>query len=261
MLRVKSISKTFSPGSHRELRLLEDVSFQIQQGEFAILLGSNGTGKSTLLRVIAGELSPDSGRTWVNGVELTQLKAYRRAAYLSYIRQSRESNLASHLTVAENAMLAMTSGGSVFAFLRKATFEKRIGLLLQATKQGLDTRINEQVWSLSGGEHQIITLLLAAEIARAGREPGSVLLLDEHVAHLDPSSSRVVMDLTSELVKKYGLTVLMVTHNIQIASQYGDRVFVLRDGRIAFDKTYSSGEPRDPKAMLDLISSNPGNAL
>lgn len=254
MLRVESISKTFASGSPSELRVLENVSFEIKQGEFAILLGSNGTGKSTLLRVIAGELPPDSGRTWVDGVELTQLKAYRRSAYLSYIRQSREDNLASRLTVAENAMLAMTSGRSVLAFLRKRIFEKRIGSLLQATKQGLETRMNAQVWSLSGGEHQIITLLLAAEIAHAGGARGSVLLLDEHVAHLDPSSSRVVMDLTSELVKKHGLTVLMVTHNIQIASQHGDRVLALKNRGIIFDKTYSAAEQRDPREMLDLIS-------
>ncbi|MGD1091465.1 MAG: ATP-binding cassette domain-containing protein [Bryobacteraceae bacterium] len=254
MLRVEGISKVFWRGTARELNVLDGVGFTILPGQFAILLGSNGAGKSTLLSIIAGELRPDMGRTWVGDVQLTGLKAYRRSRYLSYIRQSRESNLASHLTVVENAMLAMTTGKPLLAYLGKRRFENRIKQLLRAAKQGLETRMLEQVWSLSGGEHQMITLLLAAEMIRSSRVPGGVLLLDEHVAHLDPAASKVVMELTSALVKEHGLTVLMVTHNIQIAVHYGNRVLALKNRQIIFDRTYQVEEPRDPAAMLDLVS-------
>src|SRR5213078_4053243 len=105
---------------------------------------------------------------------------------------------------------------------------------------------------LSGGEHQLTTILVAAEMISQSPSSGNLLLLDEHVAHLDPASSRITIELTSELAKKYSLTTLMVTHNVQIASLYGNRVLVLKDGSITFDRRYDPEDVRDPQELLTL---------
>jgi putative ABC transport system ATP-binding protein len=170
------------------------------------------------------------------------------------VHQARENNLASHLTVAEVFMLAMTGGKSYLKILRRSNWERKIKTVLGSLKQGLENRIDEQVWSLSGGEHQLTTILVAAEMISQNPNSGNLLLLDEHVAHLDPASSRTTMALTSELAKKYCLTTLMVTHNIQVASAYGNRVLVLRDGLISFDQKYEPNAVRDPQDLLMLIS-------
>jgi putative ABC transport system ATP-binding protein len=254
MLRLESISKTFAAGTPRELRVLSNVNVEIKQGEFAVLLGNNGSGKTTLINIIAGNVKPDAGRIVLHNVELTPLVAYERAKHLFHVHQSREKNLASHLTVAEVFMLAMSGAKSYLHILRRRNWENKIKTVLRSLKQGLENRIDEQVWSLSGGEHQLTTILVAAEMISRSPSSGNLLLLDEHVAHLDPNSSKITMELTSELAKKYELTTLMVTHNVQIASLYGNRVLVLKEGCITFDRKYESDDVRDPQELLTLIS-------
>jgi putative ABC transport system ATP-binding protein len=254
MLKLDSISKTFAPGTSRQLKVLENLSIEVEQSDFVIILGSNGAGKSTLLRIIAGDLTPDEGKVILNGVEISKLSMHERAKYLYRINQSREKNLASVLTVAEVFLLALSNETPFFQVLRKKKEERQIKELLGSLKQGLENRINDQIWSLSGGEHQLVTVLVAAEVIRRNRQESSLLLLDEHVAHLDPKSSETVMTLTSKLVQKLGLTTLMVTHNMQIALQYGNRVLILRDNRIAFDRRYQAGEMRNAQELLKILS-------
>jgi putative tryptophan/tyrosine transport system ATP-binding protein len=253
MLRLESISKTFAEGTHRELKVLSNVNVEIRQADFAVLLGNNGSGKTTLINIIAGNVKPDAGRIVLHNVDLTHLMAYERAKHLFHVHQSREKNLASHLTVAEVFMLAMTGGKSYLHILKRRRWNSKIKTVLRSLKQGLENRIDEQVWSLSGGEHQLTTILVAAEMISGSSSSGNLLLLDEHVAHLDPISSKITMDLTSELAKKYSLTTLMVTHNVQIATLYGNRVLVLKEGRLTFDRRYETNDVRDPQELLALI--------
>jgi len=254
MLRLESISKTFSPGTNREQRVLKGLSLEIEKGEFATLLGSNGSGKSTLLRIVTGELEPDAGEVTLDGIRLTGLPAYKRAKYLFRISQSREQNLASILTVKEAFTLAMSGAAPLLKILSTSKTEREIKAALATVKTGLEDRMDDQIWSLSGGEHQLVTVLVAAEMIRSNRSPSNVLLLDEHVAHLDPNSSKMVMTLTCELVERYALTALMVTHDIQIASQYGSRVLVLRDGLLTFDSKAAPKRPRKAEDLLHLLS-------
>ncbi|MCG3146260.1 MAG: ABC transporter ATP-binding protein YtrE [Gammaproteobacteria bacterium] len=254
MFRLESISKTFSPGTPRQLTVLDNVNLEIEKGEFVILLGSNGAGKSTLLRIISGDIKPDSGRVLLNGVELTGLSPHERADYIYLINQLREKNLVSILTVLEAFALAMSRNKSFIHLINRRDWEKHVKTLLASLKQGLENHVNDQIWSLSGGEHQIITILIAAEMIRNSDRADSILLLDEHLAHLDPNSSKTVMALTSELVKQYALTTLMVTHHIQVASQYGDRVLVLKDGAIKYDVKNKNGEGKPLQHLSDIIS-------
>ena len=254
MIKLKNISKTFSKGTAKELRILDKINFEISKGEFAILLGNNGSGKSTLLKTISGDLNADSGELLLDGNDITSLPAYKRSKYLFYVQQTRDSNLVPNLSVLDLFMLAKTQNSPLYKILSKKSWSDNIVSLLSSFKNGLENRIGEQVWSLSGGEHQMITLLIAAEVIKNNPKTSNLLLLDEHIAHLDPNASKIVMEFTTELIKEYGLTTLMVTHNITIAQRYGNRILAINNNSIVYDHKYESNETRDINKLLELIS-------
>lgn len=254
MLKLKNISKTFSKGTARELRVLDQINFEISKGEFAILLGNNGSGKSTLLKTISGELNADSGELFLNGNNVTFLPAYKRSKYLFYVQQSRDSNLVPNLSVIDLFMLAKNQNSPLYKILRKKNWYENIVSHLSSFKNGLENRIGEQIWSLSGGEHQMITLLIAAEVIKNNPKTSNLLLLDEHIAHLDPNAAKTVMEFTTQLIKEYGLTTLMVTHNITIAQRYGNRILAINNNNIVYDHKYDFNETRDINQLLELIS-------
>jgi len=253
MLKLINISKTFSSGTNSELKVLDDLNLEITQGENTVILGSNGSGKSTLFRIIAGNIMPDTGSVFLNNSEITKLPAYRRADRIYYIHQSREKNLVSNLTLLEIFMLGMSRGNSDFKTLKRKAWQEKIVELLKTYGIGLEKRTNEQVNKLSGGEHQIASLVLATEMIKGQTGQESLLLLDEHVAHLDPKSAEKVLELTSKLVKKNSITTLMVTHNISIAANYGDRILILKNRKIEFDKYYNEDVKKDRYELLQLM--------
>jgi putative ABC transport system ATP-binding protein len=253
MLRLKGITKKFSLGMTKQLSVLDGISLEIAAGDFTILLGSNGAGKSTLLKIIAGDLLPDSGEVMLDNESITALPSYKRSLHIGYIRQNSQANLPSRFTVLESFMLALTRSASPFTFLLRRKWEREIVSLLANFRTGLADHLNEQIVSLSGGEHQLISMLIASEAIKGSGSKSRVLLLDEHVAHLDPASAKIVMELTARLVQQYGFATLMVTHNIQIAAQYGDRILVLKDCKIAFDGKCSEGRRHSAADLLEIV--------
>lgn len=254
MLTLKGISKSFAHGTPREQEVLEDLSLELESGAFAVLLGRNGSGKSTLLRIISGELLADSGSIEVDRADVTSLRAYRRANLVAYVRQAREQNLPENLTVAETLALALSRHASPLSFVRFSHWRNYCLEILKKVAPGLERQVDNQVWSLSGGEHQIVTLLVAAELVRSSTNKGGVLLLDEHVSHLDPETSRNVLQVTNDLSREYRLTTLMVTHSPQIAAEYGDRVLVLKDKKIFYEQRWKEGERRDAEDLRKLLA-------
>jgi putative ABC transport system ATP-binding protein len=254
MLTLSNISKTFYKGEANELCVLNDISFEIHGGDFAILLGNNGSGKSTLLKVISGDIIPDKGEIFMDGYNITKFPAYKRSKNISYVQQYRDFNLVPNLTVKELFSLVQSQKKSILSNITQKKYIDRINYLLTSFNRGLHNRLEEQVASLSGGEHQMITLLIAAEIIKHNNNKNSLLLLDEHIAHLDPNSARVVMDFTSSLITEYGLTTLMVTHDISIAQRFGDRILVINKNNIAFDKRYGYCENKDLDMILEILS-------
>jgi putative ABC transport system ATP-binding protein len=248
MLRLAHISKTFHLGTQVAAHVLEDVTLDVLDGESVVILGANGSGKSTLLRIVAGELSPDGGRITVDGRDVTDMPPYKRSAYLSFVRQGRDENLASHLTVRETLALVVTKHSVWFRPLLTSDVRDRVARVLEGPAERLQKRLDDRVRTLSGGEHQLLTIVVAAESIVRGRHLSRVLLLDEPVAHLDPGAAHEVMDLTVDLIRKHCLTAIIVTHDLELTRKYGERVIVLKDHR-----AFSVGEmPNDPLKIADL---------
>lgn len=253
MIRLREISKCFNHGTPRELQILDKVDIELANGELTVLLGGNGSGKTTLLRMITGDIQPDRGSIFFDDTDVTGWPAFRRASLVAHVQQGRERNLASNLTVAETFALAMSRQGKFAGFLRESRVRAQICATLENAMPGLEQRIDDQISSLSGGEHQIITILIAAEMVKDGSQAEGAILLDEHVAHLDPEMSEVVLQLSETLCRQYHLTTLMVTHDIGVASRFGDRILILKDRQICFDHKYDKGSIRNPVELLKMV--------
>ncbi|COT59608.1 ABC transporter ATP-binding protein [Streptococcus pneumoniae] len=206
IVELKNATKIVKNGFDEEKIILNDVSLEIFERDFITILGGNGAGKSTLFNTIAGTLSLTSGTIRILGEDLTKFSPEKRAKYLSRVFQDPKMGTAPRMTVAENLLIAKFRG------------EKR-GLL----------PMNTPIEFLSGGQRQALSLLMATL-----KRP-ELLLLDEHTAALDPKTSVALMELTDEFVKKDQLTALMITHHMEDALKYGNRLIVMKEGRIIQD--------------------------
>ena len=229
-LRLEAVSHLFHPGTNNEVRALDRVSLDLTRGSSTVVLGTNGSGKSSLLGAIAGSLAVRTGRVHLDGRDVTGWSEQRRARLIGRVFQNPFTGTASDLTVAENLMLAARRGGRrglnrALARDRRYDIRDRVARLGMGLEQRLDTPIG----LLSGGQRQALTVLMAT-IVRP-----SLLLLDEHTAALDPRSAELVTELTREVIADGGLTTLMVTHSMAQAVQLGERVLVMHHGRLVHD--------------------------
>lgn len=235
ILELDRVNKTFYPGSVNEVRALRDIHLQVKKGDFITLVGGNGAGKSTLLNAISGYFLPDAGTIRVNDEDITFLREDKRAPYISRVFQDPKMGTAPRMTVQENLSLAYRRGER--RGLRFGTAKEEKELFFEQLKSlglGLEKRMNAQIGLLSGGQRQSIALLMATL-----KRP-DILLLDEHTAALDPKTAQLVLELTAQKVKEMGLTSIMITHNLQDAIHYGNRMLVLHHGQII--KDYSEAE-------------------
>jgi putative tryptophan/tyrosine transport system ATP-binding protein len=230
MLKIKELRKTFNAGTPDEKRAIADLDLHLAPGDFVTVIGSNGAGKSTLLNLISGSYPTDAGEIHIDGERVTHLGEHKRAAYLGRIFQDPIMGTAASMTIEENLAMAELRGKprglrwGVTAARRSAYRERltKMGL-------GLETRLKHPVSLLSGGQRQSLTLLMATLTLP------KLLLLDEHTAALDPKTARTVMALTEQVISENTLTALMVTHNMQQAIRYGNRMIMLHEGGIQFD--------------------------
>ncbi|WP_405103665.1 ABC transporter ATP-binding protein [Oceanobacillus sp. FSL H7-0719] len=230
MLQLRDISITFNEGTPDEKRALQSINLSLEKGDFVTIIGSNGAGKSTLMNVISGNLIPDVGEVAINTQSVTHLPEYKRAAYIGRVFQDPMAGTAPSMTIEEN--LAMAYARDKKRKLRPGVTAKRKALFkeyLQTLNLGLENRLTAKVGLLSGGERQALSLLMATFT-----EP-NILLLDEHTAALDPSRAELITQLTYDIVEKFELTTLMVTHNMQQALDLGNRLFMMDKGQVIFD--------------------------
>jgi len=230
MLEVRTVSKTFNPGTPNELRALQSVSVKVEDGSFIVIIGTNGSGKSTLLNAVAGSFRIDFGIISVAGEEITSWPEHRRAKLIGRVFQNPFSGTAAHMSIAENLALAAFRGkprqlGWSLGRNLLGTLRDRVSEL----NMGLEDRLKNPIGSLSGGQRQALTLLMATWLRP------EVLLLDEHTAALDPKSADQVIALTDTIIKRDKLTTLMVTHSMQQAANLGDRLLMMHRGRIIQD--------------------------
>jgi len=230
MLKVQQIHKTFNPGTVNEVRALQGVDFQIEEGSFVCVLGTNGSGKSTTLNAVAGTFHVDTGSILLDGIDITSMNEHQRAKYIGRVFQNPFSGTAPNMSIEENLMLAMKRGrfrGLGWGLPRKLVNEFKD--LVRPLNMGLEDRLENPIGKLSGGQRQALTLLMATSV-----KP-KLLLLDEHTAALDPKTAAKVIDLTQEVVSRDRLTTLMVTHSMQQAINLGDRIIMMHKGRVAYD--------------------------
>jgi len=245
MLELKNLYKTFNAGTVNEKRAIEDLSLTLEDGEFVTVIGSNGSGKSTMLNLIAGVFSPDSGKILLNGHDLTNLPEHKRAKYLGRVFQDPMMGTAATMGIDENLALAYRRGtnrGLKVGITPKEREEYREKVA--SLDLGLEYRMTSKIGLLSGGQRQAITLLMATL-----KKP-ELLLLDEHTAALDPKTADKVLKLTDEIVNRDQLTTLMVTHNMKNAIEYGNRLIMMDAGKVVVD---IRGEEKKHLTVQDLL--------
>lgn len=256
MLELKDIGITFHAGTPDENIALKNINLKINQRDFITIIGSNGAGKSTLYNVISGTLTPSTGQIFLeqpdntSGVKSSMIKKeitsdpeYKRAAYIGRIFQNPLLGTAGKMSLEDNMMICSKKGwhGLKISLNKKKREEFREAL--KVLDMGLEDRLNDNVELLSGGQRQALTLLMAV------LSKPSLLLLDEHTAALDPTNAALIMRLTKKFAEDYKLTVMMITHNMQQALDYGNRLLMMDGGKIIMD---ISGPEKEKLTREDL---------
>lgn len=230
ILELKNVQTLVNKGTANQTMILKGINLQINEGDFITIVGTNGAGKSTLFNVIGGNLRADNGQILHNGQDITRTSEEDRTAFLARVFQDPKLGTAPRMTVAENMLLATKRGEHRHLVLRKLKQNMARFTELAATmNNGLENRMTTATGALSGGQRQALSFLMATL-----KRP-DILLLDEHTAALDPHTSLNLLHATNERITKDHLTALMITHHLEDALTYGNRLIVLKDGQIKVD--------------------------
>lgn len=256
MLDIVNVEKTFNPGTVNEKKALNGINLHLDDGDFVTVIGGNGAGKSTMLNMIAGVYPVDCGNIIIDGVDVTKLPEHKRAKYLGRVFQDPMTGTAAEMQIEENLALAARRGQKRTLRLGITSKErKEYKELLKVLDLGLEERLTAKVGLLSGGQRQALTLLMATL-----KKP-QILLLDEHTAALDPKTAEKVLKLTDEIVGEDNLTTLMVTHNMQNAIDYGNRLIMMWDGKVILDIAGEEKKNLTVEALLGAFSKASGSAF
>lgn len=230
MLEIRGVRKTFHAGTPNEVRALQGVDLDIEDGSFVVVIGTNGSGKSTLLNAVAGTFFVDEGTIRIAGEDVTRWPEHRRAKLIGRVFQNPFSGTAPDMSIAENLALAARRGERR-GFSWALRGEVRSGMHERVKPLGmlLEKRLDNPIGTLSGGQRQALTLLMATWLRP------KLLLLDEHTAALDPKSADQVVRLSQEAIERDRLTAMMVTHSMQQAASLGDRLVMMHRGRVLHD--------------------------
>ena len=217
ILKVENLTKTYGSGENL-VHAVDDVSFSVEKGEFVAIVGASGSGKSTLLHLIGGVDGPTSGKIFVDGNDISKMNDDKLAVFrrrqVGIVYQF--YNLIPILTVEENITLPCDLDG-------RGVDRERLEMILDSF--GLRARRKHLPNQLSGGQQQ------RTSIARALINNPSLVLADEPTGNLDSKSSEEVMSMLKMCNQSYGQTVIMITHNLDIAKQ-ADRIITISDGKI-----------------------------
>ena len=231
MLELKNISKYYNPGSVNEMCLFQNFNLTIRDHEFVSVVGSNGSGKTSLLNIICGSIDVDGGSIIVNGTDITGKKDYLRQRKIGRVYQDPSKGTCPSMNILENMSLADNKGKGYG--LTKGVNKARIEEYRESLRQlnlGLEDKLYTKVGSLSGGQRQALALLMST------MTPIEFLILDEHTAALDPKTAEIIMELTDKIVREKKVTTIMVTHNLRYAVEYGDRILMMHQGNAVLDK-------------------------
>lgn len=245
MLELKNISKYYNAGTVNEMCLFNDFNLSIDDGEFVSVVGSNGSGKTSMLNLICGSIPLDSGTIVMGGTDITKMPEYKRQRRIGRVYQHPAMGTCPNMTILENMALA-DNKGKPFNLL-PGTNKARIDFYRDQLKilgLGLEDKLGVKVGVLSGGQRQAMALLMST------MTPIEFLILDEHTAALDPKTADIIMELTGKIVAEKRLTTIMVTHNLRFAVEYGNRLLMMHQGHAVMDK---KGEEKANTKVDDIL--------
>lgn len=249
MLKINSAVKVFAKGTPNEHVALDSLNLTLNKGDFVTIVGSNGAGKSTLFNAICGTFLLDSGSIILDGDDITYMKEHKRSHVIGRVFQDPMKGTAPGMTIEENIALAYSRAGKPgLGFALNKKDKEFFHNALADFGMGLEDRMKTKVGLLSGGQRQVVTLLMCTLV------PPKVLLLDEHTAALDPATAEKVMNITQNVVKKYNLTTMMITHNLKSAMETGNRTIMMDSGNIILDIDEQSRKAMSLDDLLKMYS-------
>jgi iron complex transport system ATP-binding protein len=233
---IKAAELSFCYG---EKTVLEEISFEIVAGEFISIIGPNGSGKTTLIRLLYGYLSPSRGRIYYDGILLNKINRRELAMRVAVVSQMPQFNL--QLTALELVLMGRSPYMGLLGFEGKRDFEVAYEAMALTDVADLKDR---SIFHLSGGELQRVL------IARALAQKPQIMLLDEPTSYLDIKHQIRIYQLLKRLNAEHGITVVSVSHDINLASQFSDRLLVMKGGKI-----HGVGPPEEviTKETLDFV--------
>lgn len=245
MLELKHIHKYYNTGTVNEMCLFEDFNLMIRDHEFVSVVGSNGSGKTSLLNIICGSIPLDEGTIRIGNEDITKMAEYKRQRRIGRVYQNPAMGTCPSMTIAENMALADNKGK--FFNLRPGKNKQRIDFYRESLRTlglGLEDKMDVKVGVLSGGQRQAMALLMST------MTPIEFLILDEHTAALDPKTAETIMELTDRIVREKNLTTIMVTHNLRYAVDYGNRLLMMHQGKAIMDK---AGTEKEETRIDDIL--------
>lgn len=249
MLELLNINKYYNQGTVNEMCLFRNFSLTIEDQQFVSVVGSNGSGKTSLLNIICGSIPLDSGSIRINGTDITNMPEYKRQRRIGRVYQNPSMGTCPNMTILENMAIADTKG-KPFNLL-PGTNKQRINFYkeqLRSLGLGLEDKLHVKVGVLSGGQRQAMALLMST------MTPIEFLILDEHTAALDPKTAEIIMELTDKIVKEKHLTTIMVTHNLRYAVEYGNRLLMMHQGSAVVDKSEEDKNGLDTEYILEKFN-------
>ncbi|CDZ75185.2 ABC-type uncharacterized transport system [Peptoniphilus sp. ING2-D1G] len=253
------MDKYYNLGTVNESQIFDKFNLKVDDEQFVSIIGSNGSGKTSMLNIICGSIPLDGGNIIIDGEDITNKREHVRYEHMGRVFQSPGMGTSPSMTLLENMSMADNKGKSWN--LSRGVNKKRIDYyksLLIPIGLGLENKLDEKVNSLSGGQRQAVALLMAT------MTPIKFLILDEHTAALDPKTADIIMEITDKIIREKKLTALMVTHNLRYSLKYGNRILMMHEGKVILDKKNKEKQEIEMDDILDKfnkISIEVGNSI